>query len=100
MVRKQYREDHQVLKLAFIEAMLDTQGYYSNKTMSKLFGNHDKDASRIVRRYKEMFPDTLQKQGLYLVPTAKYTRQILKPYTDAWAFINHLEAVYGVGLEL
>ena len=96
MIRKQYRSDHQCLKLAFIEARMDAQGFYNNSDMTRIFGNHNKDAARIVRRYKELNPNSIRKQGISLIPENSYRRKILKANTNAWEFIAMLELLHGV----
>ena len=95
MIKKQFRSDAHALKLAFIEACLDTKGFYNNFDMSNVFGNHEKDAARIVKRYKELNPDTIVKQGRELIPTSKYKRKFLKTSTNAWEYITMLELLHG-----
>ena len=100
MIRKQYRKDHQALKLAFIEARLEAQGTYNNKDMSRIFGNHEKDAARIVRRYREEInPDSLLTQSRQIIPENSYRRTVLKRNTNPWEFITMLEMLHGVEKE-
>lgn len=97
MISKQYRTDHQCLKLAFIEACIDTKGFYNNQDMVRVFGNHEKDAARIVARYRRDFNvDSLVKQSKTLVPSPTYRRKILKKGTNAWEYITMLQLLHGV----
>ena len=99
MIRKEHRTDHQCQKLAFIEACIDVYGYYNNKFMSQVFGNHEKDAARVTAKYKKINPEALDKQSRSLIPSATYQRKVLKPHTDARAFIIHLETIHGSNLD-
>lgn len=99
MINKQHRDDHQCLKLAFIEACISEYGFYQNKMMSQVFGNHEKDAARISARYKRENPEALDRQSRSLVPSVTYKRKFLKRYADANRYIHLLEELHGSELE-
>lgn len=95
VILKQHRSDPHALKLAFIEACIDSVGYYNNKFMTQVFGNHVKDAARVTADYKRRAPGNLTVQSKALIPTPEYKRVILKPHTDAIYFIEHLTILHG-----
>jgi len=95
MIRKQHRKHHQCLKFAFIEACFDGRGYYRNKDMAQVFGNHEKDAARVLKAYRELNPDSTMTESKTVWPSETYRRKVLKPTTSPWEFINLLTRLHG-----
>ena len=95
MIRKQHRKHHQCLKFAFIEACFDSRGHYQNKDMAQVFGNHEKDAARVLKAYRELNPDSTITESRRVWPSPTYRRMILKQGSNAWLFLDMLANLHG-----
>ena len=95
MIKKNFRSDHHALKLGFIEAVLEAEGMYKNKWMANVFGNHEKDAARIIRKYREINPDSTVTEGKVVLRSDSYKRKVLKPLTEAYNYLCLIQKLYG-----
>jgi len=95
MIRKQHRKHHQCLKFAFIEACFDSRGFYRNKDMAQMFGNHEKDAARVLKAYRGLNPDSTITESRIVWPSETYRRKVLKPSTNARAYLDILQQLLG-----
>lgn len=101
MIRQHYRANPKGFKWGFIEASLETRGFFTAHDITSVFANHRIDSIRVRDQYLDINPGSFEKirraeyRGRDLhVPTDSYKREVLKRHTDAEHFLNLLFTLY------
>ena len=96
MIRREHRSHPHALKFGFIEALMEVKGSYNNRHMAEVFGNHEKDAARVIRHYREINPNSTETRAKKVWPSDTYQRKVLKQTTDAEHYLVLLYNLHGV----
>lgn len=97
MISPEFKEDHQALRYAVIECLLDINGEFTSNDIADAFGTHRCNAAKIVKKYilDVNFDIMYYPSAKRYRPMPEYERKVLSPETNPVRYMNMLYELHG-----
>ena len=82
--------------MAFIEACLLHYGLFKYRYLTHVFGMHEKEGIRLIKKYQESSGNQLHSSNAGIIVTKDFHREYLLKSTDPEHFLNLLYTLYNV----